>query len=227
VIAAAPRHQAGALLALTLGGLAVAAPPATGAPAPTPMQGANMTHTVTASQRAYRAGKAAGDGPEARRHHQQGIDAARGVLSSTPDAPDALLWLAANLAGEALTHGKVFALRVIPEIESTLLRLEATQPSFDHAAAARALANLYWKAPAVISVGSKSKATRYFELALQRAPTFPGNQAMAAAYFADRGDCGRARPLAMAVAGRKDLASFGPDAAEWLQLARDTLQDCR
>jgi len=50
---------------------------------------------------------------------------------------------------------------------------------------------------------------------------------MAAAFFADRGDCARARPLAVAVAGRTDLDAFGEDAAEWRQLARDTLQDCR
>lgn len=186
-----------------------------------------MPRTPSVSERAYRAGKAAGDGAEARRHHQQGIDAARAALSSDPNAPDALLWLAANLAGEALTHGKLFALRVIPEIESTLLRLDAAHPAFDHAAAARALANLYWKAPAMISVGSSKKAARYFQLALERAPHFPGNQAMAAAFFADRGDCARARPLAAAVATHPDLDGFGEDAAEWRQLARDTLQDCR
>ena len=188
---------------------------------------AMATTNPSVSERAYRAGKAAGDGPEARQHHQHGIDAARSVLAASPDEPGALLWLAANLAGEALTHGKVFALRVIPEIESTLLRLDATNPRFDHAAAARALANLYWKAPALISVGSNRKAARYFELALERDPTFPGNQAMAGAFFADRGDCARARPLAAAVLARGDLDAFGEDAAEWRQLARDTLKDCR
>ena len=193
----------------------------------TNMNIAMATMNPSVSERAYRAGKAAGDGPDARRHHQHGIDAARSVLAASPDEPGALLWLAANLAGEALTHGKVFALRVIPEIESTLLRLEATNPRFDNAAAARALANLYWKAPALISVGSNKKAAHYFEVALERAPFFPGNQAMAAAFFADRGDCARARPLAAAVADRGDLDAYGDDATEWRQLARDTLKDCR
>lgn len=175
---------------------------------------------------AYRAGKAAPSDQDARRHYQRGIDLARGILFTTPDAPDALLWLAANLAGEALTHGKLFALRVIPEIESTLLRLEQTNPQHDHSAAARALANLYWKAPAFISVGSSRKAASYFVLALDRAADFPGNQAMAAAFFADRGDCARARPLAQAVSARRDLDAFGPDAAEWRDLARAALHDC-
>ena len=110
----------------------------------------------------------------ARRHYQRGIDLARQELSANAGSPAALLWLAGNLAGEALTHGRVFALRVIPEIEATLLRLEQAHPSYDHAAAARSLANLYWKAPAIISVGSSKKAARYFQLALERAPELPG-----------------------------------------------------
>ncbi|MBC8133499.1 MAG: hypothetical protein H7X95_11010 [Deltaproteobacteria bacterium] len=180
------------------------------------------------SEMSYRSGKAiADDEKEARQHYRRGIDSARGVLASTPDAPAALLWLAANLAGEALTHGRMFALRVIPEIESSLLRLELVHPLFDHAAAARALANLYAKAPALISVGSSKKAATYFSLALQRAPQFPGNQAMAAAFFAAQGDCGRARALAAAVSARTDLDTFGPDAIEWRQLARAALRTCK
>lgn len=175
---------------------------------------------------AYRAGKAATDEGEARRHYQRGIDGARAALAGQPDAPAALLWLAANLAGEALTHGRVFALKVIPEIESSLLRLERAHPLYDHAASARALANLYWKAPAMISVGSSKKAAAFFALALQRAPEFPGNQAMAAAFYANKGDCARARPLASAVLGRADLDKLGPDVPEWRQLARTALRDC-
>jgi len=186
-----------------------------------------MSTTTSQSESAYRLGKAAPNDREARREYQRGIDSARSVLAANPDEPGALLWLAANLAGEALTHGKVFALGVIPEIETTLLRLEHTSPLYDHAAAARSLANLYWKAPALISVGSSKKAAAFFQQALARAPDFPGNQAMAAAFFADQGDCARARALAAAVAGRTDLSGFGPDAAEWRQLARAALQDCR
>jgi hypothetical protein len=79
----------------------------------------------------------------------------------------------------------------------------------------------------VISVGSSTKAARYFELALQRAPDYPGNQAMAAAFYADDHDCGRARPLALAVQNRPDLAGFGSDATEWKRLAAKALDDCK
>lgn len=189
--------------------------------------GAAMARTASPIEQAYRTGKAAGDDDAARAHFQRGIDLARATLGATPDAPDALLWLSANLAGEALTHGKLYALRVIPEIEATLLRLDRVAPAYDHAAAARALANLYWKAPALISVGSSKKAESYFLAALARAPTFPGNQAMAAAFFADRRDCARALPLAEAVARRSDLDAFGPDAPEWRRLADEVRRDCR
>jgi hypothetical protein len=189
--------------------------------------GGAMSYSPSPIELAYRAGKAAQDDDVARAHFRRGVELARRALGATPDEPDALLWLSANLAGEALSHGKLFALRAIPEIERTLLRLEQAAPMHDHAAAARSLANLYWKAPAVISVGSSKKAAAYFQLALQRAPDFPGNQAHAAAFLASARDCARARPLAAAVAARGDLDSFGPDAAEWTELARDVLRDCR
>jgi hypothetical protein len=178
-------------------------------------------------EEAYRAGKAAGDTDAGRAHYQRGIDLARAALARQPDRPDALLWLSANLAGEALSHGKVHALRIIPEIESTLLRLERVAPTFDNAASARSLANLYWKAPAFISVGSSKKARAYFELALSRAPAFPGNQAHAAAFFASERVCARALPLAQAVMARADLDVFGPDAADWRRLAGEVVRDCR
>jgi len=198
-----------------------------GAPGGTTMGRAASPHPASQIEQAYRAGKAAGDDDAARAQFQRGIDLARATLRTTPDAPDALLWLSANLAGEALTHGKLYTLRVVPEIEATLLRLERVAPTYDHAAAARALANLYWKAPAVISVGSSRKAESYFLAALARAPAFPGNQAMAAAFFADRRDCARALPLAEAVARRTDLDTFGPDAPEWRRLADEVRRDCR
>jgi hypothetical protein len=181
----------------------------------------------SAIEQAYRAGKATGDDGAKRAQFQRGIDLARGTLAARPDDPDALLWLSANLAGEALTHGKMAALHIVPEVEATLLHLERVAPMYNHAAAARGLANLYWKAPSFLSVGSTKKADSYFRLALSRAPTYPANQAMAAAFYADRHDCGVAAPLADAVVRRADLDTFGPDAAEWRKLATEALTRCR
>jgi hypothetical protein len=191
------------------------------------VMGAEGVEISGEAERAYRAGKAAPNDSEARREYQRGIEVAREQLKKRSDDPAALLWLAANLGGEALTHGRLHALGVISDIEATLLRLDQQHPDYDHAAAARALGNLYWKAPALISVGSTRKATSYFLLALGRAPDFPGNQALAAAFFADNGDCARARSLATAVESRGDLAAIGFDAPEWKQLAAQALARCR
>jgi tetratricopeptide (TPR) repeat protein len=188
-----------------------------------------VTHAPSAIEQAFRAGDAAekaGDETAARAAYERGVTLGRTALAANPDAREALLWLPANLARAALTRSKLYALKVIPEVEATLLRLEQIDPTYDHAAAARALANLYWKAPALISVGSSKKAARYFSLALARDGAFPGNQAHASAFFADQRDCARARPLAEAVRRRADLGAFGPDAAEWRALAEEALRIC-
>jgi hypothetical protein len=208
--------------------LTTAAAPARAGDVMQPRAGAGdvARHPASPVEQAYHAGKAARDDDAKRGFYQRGIALARASLASAPDDPDALLWLSANLGGEALTHGKLSALHAVPEIEATLLHLERVAPAYEHAAAARALGNLYWKAPSVLSVGSSKKAATYFRLALARDATYPGNQAHAAAFFADQHDCATARPLADAVARRPDLDAFGTDAAEWRALAERALHDC-
>ena len=100
--------------------------------------------------------------------------------------------------------------RVIGEIESTLLRLEQQHPDYDHAAAARALGQLYWKAPALISVGSSRKAAQLLSLGAGPGPGISGQP----------GDGGgllrRQRRLcagATAGAGRSSAAPIWPPSA--------------
>ncbi len=180
-----------------------------------------------AAERAYRAGQTAGDSGEARRRYQEGIALARQALARDPHDPAALLWLAGNLGAEALTHGKLYALGVISEIEQTLLRLEHDDPAYDHAAAARVLGRLYHKAPAFISVGSSRKAAAFLEEAMTRAPEFPGNWAFAADFYLDRHECARARPLAERLRAARDLDRYGVDAREWREIAAHVADDCR
>lgn len=180
-----------------------------------------------AAERAYRAGQLAGGGPDARQRFAEGIALARQALQRDPHDPAGLLWLAGNLGGEALTHGKLYALRVIGEIERTLLQLEHDDPAYDHAAAARVLGRLYHKAPAVISIGSSRKAAAYLEEALARAPDFPGNWAFAAELYLDRHDCARAKPLGDRLRAAGDLDRFGVDGREWREVATHVADDCR
>jgi tetratricopeptide (TPR) repeat protein len=188
---------------------------------------ASGTASAEEAHRAYQAGQVAADRDQSRREYQRGIAVAREVLARDPDDPGALLWLAANLGGEALTHGKLHALGVIGEIERTLLRLERRDPSYDHAAAARSLGRLYQKAPPIISVGDNKKAAAFLNAALARAPDFPGNWAFVADFYAERRDCTRALPLARRLAATPYLESYGFDAREWRQIAGRVLADCK
>lgn len=176
---------------------------------------------------AYRAAQVAPDRDQSRRDYQRGIAFARAALARDPNDPGGLLWLAANLGGEALTHGKLQALGVVGEVEHALLRLDQVDPGYDHAAASRALGRLYQKAPSIISVGSSKKAGEYLERALARAPDFPGNWAYAADFYAEQGDCGRALPLAQRLRAAPDLDRHGLDAREWRDLATHVLTRCR
>jgi tetratricopeptide (TPR) repeat protein len=175
---------------------------------------------------AYRAAQVAPDRDESRRDYQRGIAFARAALARDPNDPGGLLWLAANLGGEALTHGKLHALGVVDEVERTLLRLDQVNPGYDHAAASRALGRLYQKAPSIISIGNSKKAADYLGRALARAPDFPGNWVYAADFYAEQGDCGRALPLAQRVRSARDLDNYGFDAREWRDLATRVLTRC-
>jgi hypothetical protein len=167
----------------------------------------------------YLAGKRATDTELRRRHFAQGVQLARARLAARPDDPEGLLWLAANLGSEALERGKLVALRVLPEMERLLLRLEATAPLYDHAAAARTLGRLYHKAPGIISIGSMKRAREYFERALSRAGDYPANQILAADFFADDGDRERARDLATRYLAHPETDDTSPDAALWRDIA--------
>jgi hypothetical protein len=171
------------------------------------------------AREAWFAGQRAGRTEDRRRHFGSGVQAARARLQADADDPEGLLWLAANLGAEALERGKLVALRVIPEMERLLLTLEARAPDYDHAAAARTLATLYHKAPPIISIGSNKKARAFWELALGRAPDYPPNLVMAAEFFADDGDRGRAGALARRYLQRPMSEQEHPEAATWRKLA--------
>jgi hypothetical protein len=171
-------------------------------------------------------GKRARDSEKRRRSFAAGMTAARALLAHDPDDPEGLFWLAANLASEALEHGKLRALGAVHEMERLLLRLDAVAPDYDHAAASRTLGRLYHQAPAIISVGSRDKARQWYERALQRAGDYPANQALAADLFLDVGDRSRARQLAQAAlrAALPPGVEAEPDVAEWRAIAQRVLR---
>jgi hypothetical protein len=180
-----------------------------------------------AAKEAYRAGQVARTTEERRAHHQRGLALARQALARDPDDAAGLLWYAANLGAEALLRGKLRALPVVGDIERTLLQLERVHPDYDGAAAARSLGRLYHQAPPIISVGSSRKAADYLGRALARAPDHPGNLAYGADFFADQGDCARARPLLAQLQRHPALRQPGPEGDEFRDIARTVARHCR
>ena len=180
-----------------------------------------------AAKDAYRAGQVAPTTDERRAHHQRGIALARQALARDPNDPAGLLWYAANLGAEALLRGKLRALPVVGDIERILLQLERVHPEYDSAAAARSLGRLYHQAPPVISVGSNRKAAEYLGKALARAPDHPGNLAYGADFYADQGDCARARTLLARLQQHPALRQPGPEGDEFRDIARSVARSCR
>jgi hypothetical protein len=180
-----------------------------------------------AARAAWASGKRAASSDERRRHFNAGVQAARALLAANPDDPEGLLWLAANRGAEALEHGKLTALRVLPEMERLLLLLDAHHPTYDHAAAARTLGVLYSKAPALISIGSSARARVWFERALQRAGDHPPTLILAAEFFDDVGEDERARQLASAYLMAPASPDEHPDAPAWRALAQRILRGGR
>lgn len=177
-----------------------------------------------APRAAYWAGRAA-KGDARRESFQQGIDAARALLEKNPDDPEGLLWLAANLGAEALEHSKIQALPVIPKMVELLEKLDRVAPDYENAAAARTLGHLYFVAPPIISVGSNKKARVSFERALDLAPDFPGNLALAANFFDDQGDEERALTLAQHCLLTLPHFFKDPEAKEWRAIAERIVED--
>lgn len=156
-------------------------------------------------------------------HFAAGIAAAEAALARSPEDPDGLEWLAANLGAEALERGKLKALQVLPRMEELLLRLDALAPGHDGAVASRVLGHLYSTAPPVISIGSNKRARAAFEKALRLAPEHPGNQALAAEFFQAEGPKDRALELARKVLENPELERH-LEAAEWRDIANEIVR---
>jgi len=105
---------------------------------------------------------------------EQGIAACRELVGRDPQSAQGHYYLALNLGELARTRG-LGALKLVGEMEPELKTARGLDPKLDYAGADRALGLLYRDAPSLISVGSRSKARRHLEQAVQLAPGFPEN----------------------------------------------------
>ncbi|RME91739.1 MAG: hypothetical protein D6766_11345 [Verrucomicrobia bacterium] len=107
---------------------------------------------------------------------EEGIEAARAVIERCATNAPAHYYLALNLGRLAETK-TLGALPLVREMESHLLRARELDPGFDFAGPDRTLGLLYRDAPGwPLSVGSRKKARRHLDAALDRAPGYPENR---------------------------------------------------
>jgi tetratricopeptide (TPR) repeat protein len=103
------------------------------------------------------------------RGYEQGMAAARVVISARPNAPDGHFWLAANMAGYAQDHGIRGGLKYRGDIRASLEKTLSLDPAFLQGSADRALGRWYYRVPGLFG-GSKKKSEEHLRKALSYNP---------------------------------------------------------
>jgi tetratricopeptide (TPR) repeat protein len=104
-----------------------------------------------------------------------GIAAAQRAIAFSPNSAAAHYYLGMNIGQLADTKRNLSGLHMVKDIEREFLATHALDEHFDYAGADRNLGLLYEDAPSFISIGSRTKARRHLERALELAPEFPDN----------------------------------------------------
>lgn len=105
----------------------------------------------------------------------EGIAAARAATEVTPGNGIGYFFLAMN-KGQLARTKTLGALPLVKEMEQSFIRAIKLDPTFDYAAPHRSLGMLYLDAPGwPASIGSKSKARKHLEKAIELAPDYPTN----------------------------------------------------
>jgi hypothetical protein len=105
---------------------------------------------------------------------QQGVAACRQAAAQESRCAPAHYHLALNLGQLARTRG-LGALKLVNQMETELIAAHDLDETLDNAGPDRALGLLYRDAPAIASVGSRSKARQHLERAAALAPDYPDN----------------------------------------------------
>lgn len=106
---------------------------------------------------------------------EQGIATCRQALAHDTKSAPAHYYLGLNLGQLARTRG-LSALKLIKEMENAWLIAAELDNRLDHAGPERCLGMLYRDAPALVSVGSHTKARHQLSRAVELAPNYPENR---------------------------------------------------
>ena len=105
----------------------------------------------------------------------EGIGAAKVAVEKSSKDPGAHFFLAMN-KGQLARTKTLGALSLVKEMETAFLQSIKLDAKFDNASAERSLGMLYLDAPGwPTSIGSKSKARKHLERAVELAPDYPTN----------------------------------------------------
>jgi hypothetical protein len=105
---------------------------------------------------------------------EQGIAATRQAVARAPHSAEAHYYLGMNLGQLARTKS-LGALKLVGQMEHEFSIARDLDEKFDHAGPDRNLGLLYRDAPAIGSIGSRSKARQHLQRAAVLAPDFPEN----------------------------------------------------
>ncbi len=106
---------------------------------------------------------------------EQGIASCRQGISRDPKSAAAHYYLGLNLGQLARTRG-LSALKIIKEMETEWTTAAELDPRLDGAGPERSLGMLYRDAPAIASVGSRTKAKQQLLRAVELVPKYPENR---------------------------------------------------
>jgi tetratricopeptide (TPR) repeat protein len=106
---------------------------------------------------------------------EQGIDACRQAVARATNSAPAHYYLAMNLGQLAQTK-MLGALKIVPEMEREFKTVRTLDERFDYAGPDRNLGLLYCEAPAIGSIGSRTKARQHLERAVELLPDYPENR---------------------------------------------------
>jgi hypothetical protein len=104
-----------------------------------------------------------------------GMTAARTALKRDSNSVAAHYYLGKNLGQLARTKS-LGALPLVDQMEASFKRAMALDERFDHAGPDRFLGRLYFEAPAIASIGSRSNARFHFTRAAELDPDYPENR---------------------------------------------------
>ena len=154
---------------------------------------------------------------------ERGIAASQELAVRQTNSAPAHYYLAMNLGQLARTKG-LSALRLVSQMEKEFLLARGLDPRFDHAGPDRNLGLLYRDAPAIGSIGSRTKAKLHLIRATELAPEYPDNRLSLVEAYAGWNDKNNARKELKALesglpAARTNLSgpAWAPSWIDWEQ----------